>query len=128
MVCKVRLELTKPGFLDQYLCQFGYSHIWRKGEDLNLRRENLLNRLAICHFKPTQPPFQKTRRRVLLWDLNPLKILYDKNFINHYKYCCLTCVFTMDEAIITTYFASYIALPQATYRRPPIGSETPVVV
>lgn len=28
----------------------------------------------------------------------------------------------------TTYFASYIALPQATYRRPPIGSETPVVV
>ena len=93
-----------------------------------LRRENPLNRLAICHFKPTQPPFQKTRRRVLLWDLNPLKILYDKNFINHYKYCCLTCVFTMDEAIITTYFASYIALPQATYRRPPIGSETPVVV
>ena len=28
----------------------------------------------------------------------------------------------------TTYFASYIALPQATYRRPPIGSEMPVVV
>ena len=28
----------------------------------------------------------------------------------------------------TTYFASYIALPQATYRRPSIGSETPVVV
>lgn len=34
---KVRLELTKPGFLDQYLCQFGYSRIWSYGWDSNPR-------------------------------------------------------------------------------------------
>ena len=54
-----------------------------------------LNKLAIYRFKPTQPPFQKNKTQGSFAGLEPTKNFIQQNFIIHYKYCCLTCVFTM---------------------------------